>query len=227
MARCSQDHFAARLFVTTIDPMKLILMALLMCSFTATAEDEGPKTHTWAAGVSAAFADFSQSGRTFTTSDGSQWATTSYNSTSLIPSLAIQLDPQNFWRLHLAYFSTHFTATANNNVGGAAMPLSLSHNFISAQLEHAWSVFPWKEGYIGLGVEADKAVSVDLTLGGQPLPTTSQNEPIYLGPYIMLGAEWPLDANLTFFAEARAGAMVNQSPLIAVFQGAVGLLYWP
>jgi hypothetical protein len=167
-----------------------------------------------------------QGGKSFQTTDQVMYTTSTYVSTMAAPFISIQMGHENFWRLSGALKRTHYTGSASTNIVGAVkQDVILEQTFFSGLLQHAWTMASGFYG--GAGVELAKATSVKLSLGGQELPTTSSDLPIYFGFQGFGGYAGNFSKTLSWFGEARVEAILNQSPTIYSIEATLGFLYWP
>lgn len=164
----------------------------------------------------------------FETDDQVQYTTDSFSSSTFSPFLTIQYGNQNFWRLHLAYRTTEYSSSASTDVPGSVpRDLSLEHSMISGVVQKMWTPLGRPVLYLGVGIEAARAIDANLSLGGVNLTVASGDLPTYLGGHLAFGGQLEMGRSLSAFAEFRAGGYFNQSPIIMSAEGALGLMFWP
>jgi len=177
----------------------------------------------WYWGGGAQVSHITQKSRTFETDDEVNHATTDYTSRSASPFLSIQYRDRDFWRLTLAYKTIQYKATAISDVGTSAdKDVSLKYDMISLMLARVYMPFSTPVFYIGGGVGMERAISVQLKLGGQTLPTTGEDKPTYYLAELITGGRFKLGQRNQLHLEVRGGVAANQSPLVYQVEAAIG-----
>lgn len=180
----------------------------------------------WAVGGGPVFSRFSQGGKSFTTKDQVNYSISGYTGQSLAPALILQFGDRDFWRIGGHYRTLELTGTASTDVPGApTQTIKLTYKMLGAVFEMAWSL--WGSSfYIGGGAGYDKTLSGTLYLGSQDLSSNAEF-PSFLSGHGLIGYRHQFTSHWAAFAEGRAGAVANQSPMILSLEATAQVIYWP
>ena len=175
-------------------------------------------------GFGAVYARLSQTGKTFQTDDEVKYTLSSFTSQSYWPFLVAQWRRQDFWRLRFGYRITKFQGTAKTDVStNADQSVEIYHRMLSLSADRTWSFGP---AFVGGGLEASKALSLSLKLGGRELPTSAQDLPTYIGLGAVIGLQEFLSESVSLYGELRVTDFVNQQQPITALEAAAAAVYW-
>lgn len=178
-------------------------------------------------GAGYVMSSLTQGSKSFTSKDQVQYTTSEYQGSTQFPLATVQFGFRNFWRFQGVLRKVAYEAAATPNVPGSSsrsVEITLSMFGFNAQHVWSWSKTPL---FFGGGLEIAQTYANTFKLDGVAIDLGSENEPLYLTPHLLVGAQWALHDHWSVSVEGRLNQAINQSPPVSGYDFGFSLIFWP